>query len=107
MNRGDLKLRRAVTGAEPHSEELRRKIEEKLGIEVYNCYGMSELNGPGVAFECVYRDGMHAWEDRYILEILDPETFEPVPDGEEGELVVTILCREAMPLLRYRTRDLV
>ncbi len=106
MNRGDLKLRRAVTGAEPHSEELRRKIEEKLGIEVYNCYGMSELNGPGVAFECVYRDGMHAWEDRYILEILDPETFEPVPDGEEGELVVTILCREAMPLLRYRTRDL-
>ncbi len=104
--RDDLKLRMAITGAEPHSEELRRKIEEKLGIEVYNCYGMSEMNGPGVAFECVFRAGMHAWEDRYIVEILDPETFEPVPEGEIGELVLTILCRDAMPLLRYRTRDL-
>ncbi len=106
IDRNDIRLRMAVTGAEPHSEELRRKIEEKLGIEVYNCYGMSELNGPGVAFECVFREGMHAWEDRYILEILDPETFEPVREGEVGELVVTILCRDAMPLLRYRTRDL-
>jgi phenylacetate-CoA ligase len=105
-NRKDLKLRMAVTGAEPHSEELRCKIQDKLGIEVYNCYGMSELNGPGVAFECVYRAGMHVWEDRYIIEILDPETFVPVSDGKTGELVVTILCRDAMPLLRYRTRDL-
>jgi len=104
--RGDLKLRMAITGAEPHSEELRLKIQDKLGIEVYNCYGMSELNGPGVAFECVFRTGMHVWEDRYIIELLDPETFEPVPDGETGELVVTILCRDAMPLIRYRTRDL-
>lgn len=104
--REDLKLRMAITGAEPHSEELRQKIQDKLGIEVYNCYGMSELNGPGVAFECVFRKGMHVWEDRYIFELLDPETFEPVPDGETGELVVTILCRDAMPLIRYRTRDL-
>lgn len=104
--REDLKLRMAITGAEPHSEELRCKIQDKLGIEVYNCYGMSEMNGPGVAFECVFRKGMHIWEDRYIAEILDPDTFEPVPEGETGELVLTILCRDAMPLIRYRTRDL-
>ncbi len=105
-NRSELKLRKAITGAEPHSEELRQKIQDKLGIEVYNCYGMSEMNGPGVAFECVFRAGMHVWEDRYIAEILDPETFEPVAEGETGELVLTILCRDAMPLIRYRTRDL-
>ena len=105
-DRGELKLRKAITGAEPHSEELRCKIQDKLGIEVYNCYGMSEMNGPGLAFECVYRAGMHVWEDRYIMEIVDPETLEPVPDGETGELVLTILCRDAMPLIRYRTRDL-
>lgn len=105
-DRKDLKLRKAITGAEPHSEELRRKIEDKLGIEVYNCYGMSELNGPGVAFECVFRSGLHVWEDRYIIEILDPDTLQSVPEGEIGELVVTILCRDAMPLIRYRTRDL-
>jgi phenylacetate-CoA ligase len=106
LKRGDLKLRKAITGAEPHSEELRRKIEDKLGIEVYNCYGMSELNGPGVAFECVFRAGLHVWEDRYIMEIINPDTLEPVKEGETGELVMTILCRDAMPLLRYRTRDL-
>lgn len=106
LHRSDLKLKKAITGAEPHSEELRQKIQDKLGIEVYNCYGMSELNGPGVAFECIFRTGLHVWEDRYIMEIVDPETLEPVPDGEIGELVMTILCRDAMPLLRYRTRDL-
>ena len=86
----------AITGAEPHSEELRCKIQDKLGIEVYNCYGMSEMNGPGVAFECIFRNGMHVWEDRYIVELLDPDTFEPVKEGETGELVLTILCRDAM-----------
>ncbi len=106
ISRGDLRLRKAITGAEPHSEELRRKIEGKLGIEVYNCYGMSEMNGPGLAFECVFRSGMHVWEDRFIAEILDPDTLEPVPEGGTGELVLTILCRDAMPLIRYRTRDL-
>lgn len=105
-DRSSLALKKAITGAEPHSEELRCKIQDKLGIEVYNCYGMSEMNGPGVAFECVFRDGLHMWEDRYIFELLDPETFEPVPEGEIGELVITILCRDAMPLIRYRTRDL-
>ena len=104
--REDFKWRIGISGAEPYSEELRNKMEKSLGIEVYNCYGMSELNGPGVAFECKYRKGMHVWEDRYIMEIINPETNEPVKDGETGELVMTILCRDAMPLLRYRTRDL-
>lgn len=104
--RDEFNWRIAITGAEPHSEELRCKIQDKLGIGVFNCYGMSELNGPGVAFECVYRTGLHLWEDRYIMEIINPETLEPVKDGEIGELVVTILCRDAMPLIRYRTRDL-
>lgn len=104
--RTDFKLKKAIAGAEPYSEELRRKIEDTLGIEVYNNYGMSEMNGPGPAIECVFRQGMHVWEDRYIAEIIDPVTLERVPDGEEGELVLTILCRDAMPLIRYRTRDL-
>ena len=75
-------------------------------MDVYNSYGLSEMNGPGVAFECQYKDGMHLWEDGYIAEIVNPDTLDPVPDGETGELVLTILCREAMPILRYRTRDL-
>jgi phenylacetate-CoA ligase len=102
----DLPLRKAMVGAEPHSEEIRRKIEEIYAIDVYNSYGLSEMNGPGVAFECVEKAGMHVWEDAYILEVIDPETGEPVADGEEGELVFTVLRREATPLLRYRTRDL-
>lgn len=104
--REEFKWRIGISGAEPYSEELRNKMERTLGIEVYNCYGMSEMNGPGVAFECQLRAGMHVWEDRYIMEIINPETLEPVADGETGELVLTILCRDAMPLLRYRTRDL-
>jgi phenylacetate-CoA ligase len=104
--RDEFKWRIGISGAEPYSEQLRNKMEESLKIEVYNCYGMSELNGPGVAFECQLRQGMHVWEDRYIMEIINPDTLEPVEDGEEGELVMTILCRDAMPLLRYRTRDL-
>ncbi len=104
--RNEFQWRLAVTGAEPHSEELRCKIQDKLNIEVYNCYGMSELNGPGVAFECVFRSGLHIWEDRYIIELINPDTLEPVSEGEIGELVVTILHRDAMPLIRYRTRDL-
>jgi phenylacetate-CoA ligase len=103
---GDLKLKRAFCGAEPYSEDTRRKIESLFGIEVFNSYGLSEMNGPGVAFECARRDGMHVWEDGYILEVVDRDTLEPVPDGEKGEIVLTILCREAMPILRYRTRDL-
>jgi len=102
----DLSLRKALVGAEPHSEDVRKKIEELFGIDVYNSYGLSEMNGPGVAFECQMKEGMHLWEDAYIMEIIDPDTGIPRADGEEGELVLTILDREATPILRYRTRDL-
>lgn len=105
--RKDLALRRAYLGSEPYSEETRNKIEKFFGIDVYNSYGLSEMNGPGVAFECTEKNGMHLWEDNFILEIIDPETGHPVPDGEKGELVLSTLCREAMPILRYRTRDIV
>ena len=102
----ELSLRIAFVGAEPYSEEVRKRLEDFYGIKVYNSYGLSEMNGPGVAFECPYQNGMHIWEDAYIVEIIDPKTLEPVPDGEYGELVMTTLQREAMPILRYRTRDL-
>ncbi len=96
----------ALIGAEPHTEEARKRIEELLGLKAYNSFGLSEMNGPGVAFECLEQNGMHLWEDAYILEIIDPETLEPVAEGEVGEMVLTSLCREGMPILRYRTRDL-
>jgi phenylacetate-CoA ligase len=104
--RRGLKLRKAFVGAEPYTEETRRKIEAALGIDVYNSYGLTEMNGPGVAFECEGKCGLHLWEDNFILEIVNPATGEPVSDGETGELVLTSINREAMPLLRYRTRDL-
>ena len=104
--RKDTKLKTLVIGAEPHTEEQRKRIEELLGVKAYNSFGMSEMSGPGVAFECPYQNGLHLWEDCYLMEIIDPETLEPVPDGEIGELVLTTLDRDAMPLLRYRTRDL-
>ena len=106
VTRESLSLKRAFAGAEPYSEDTRRRIESLLKIDVYNSYGLSEMNGPGVAFECQCKDGLHIWEDGYIAEIVDPDTLEPVRDGEIGELVLTILCREATPILRYRTRDL-
>jgi phenylacetate-CoA ligase len=102
----DFFLRRAYLGSEPYSEETRSKIEKFFGIDVYNSYGLSEMNGPGVAFECMEKDGMHLWEDNFIMEIIDPETGDKLPEGEKGELVLTTLCREAMPILRYRTRDI-
>jgi phenylacetate-CoA ligase len=102
----DTHLHTFLIGAEPHSEEQRQRIEQMLGIKAYNCFGMSEMCGPGVAFECKEQNGLHIWEDYVIAEIIDPETLEPVPDGEMGELVLTTLCREAMPLIRFRTRDL-
>jgi len=104
--RTDTKLRALCIGAEPHSEEQRRRIERLLGVKAYNCFGMSEMNGPGVAFECMEQNGLHIWEDYVIAEIINPETLQPVPDGEVGELVLTTLQREAMPLIRYRTHDL-
>ena len=104
--RKDTDLRIFVIGAEPHTEEQRQRIEEMFGVKAYNSFGLSEMNGPGVAFECTEQAGLHIWEDAYLVEILDPETLEPVPDGEIGELVMTTLDRQAMPLIRYRTRDL-
>lgn len=104
--RRDTKLRVLAIGAEPHSEEQRKRIENMLGVKAYNSFGMSEMCGPGVGFECQEQNGLHFWEDYYIVEIVDPQTLQPVPDGEIGELVLTTLNREAMPLLRYRTRDL-
>jgi phenylacetate-CoA ligase len=102
----DLCLRKAFVGAEPYSEESRHKIERGLDLEVYDCYGLSEMNGPGVAFECEQKRGIHIWEDHFLVEIINPQTGEPTANGEPGELVLTTLCREAMPLLRYRTRDI-
>ena len=101
-----LPLRIALVGAEPYTEETRRRIESMLDLRVYNSFGMSEMNGPGVGIECEAQSGLHIWEDAYILEIIDPETGRTLPDGEVGELVMTTLTREGMPLLRYRTHDL-
>ena len=104
--RRDTKLRILAIGAEPHSDEQRKRIENMLGVKAYNSFGMTEMMGPGVAFECKEQNGMHIWEDYFIVEIVDPQTLERVPDGELGEMVITTINREAMPLLRYRTRDL-
>jgi phenylacetate-CoA ligase len=104
--RSDTSLRIAFIGAEPHSEDMRLRIEDAYGVDAFNSYGLTEMSGPGVAFECPAKDGMHVWEDSFIMEIVDPATLEPVPEGEEGELVLTALHRQGMPLLRYRTRDL-
>jgi phenylacetate-CoA ligase len=106
INPRDLPVKKAILGAEPYSEETKKKIEELWGVDAYNNYGLSEMNGPGVAFECTHKSGMHLAEDYYIAEIINPETCEPVPDGEFGELVLTHVNREAMPIIRYRTRDL-
>lgn len=104
--RKDTKLHTLVIGAEPHTEEHRQRIEEMFGVKAYNSFGLSEMNGPGVAFECTEQNGLHIWEDAYVVEIIDPKTLQPVPDGEMGELVMTTLDRQAMPVIRYRTRDL-
>jgi phenylacetate-CoA ligase len=104
--RRDLKVRMAFVGAEPHTEETRRRIEETWNLRAFNSYGLSEMCGPGVAFECPEQAGMHIWEDHFLAEVVDPDTGAPVPDGVCGELVLTTLDREATPLIRYRTRDL-
>jgi len=98
-------LKTGIFGAEPWSESVRHTLEKRLGITAYDSYGLSELFGPGVAFECKERDGLHIWHDSYLVEIIDPISGERVSDGERGELVVTPLIKEAMPLLRYRTGD--
>ena len=98
-------LKTGIFGAEPWSESMRTELEEKLGVTAYDSYGLSELFGPGVAFECMERDGLHIWHDYYLVEIINPQTGEVLGDGERGELVVTPLLKEAMPLVRYRTGD--
>ena len=104
--RRDTRLHTLVIGAEPHTKDHRRRIEEMFGVKAYNSFGLTEMNGPGVAFECTEQNGLHIWEDAYIVEIIDPVTLQPVADGETGELVMTTLDRQAMPVIRYRTRDL-
>jgi phenylacetate-CoA ligase len=99
-------MKYAFLGAEPHTEATRKKVEEFFGIDAFNSYGLSEMNGPGVAFECPEKQGQHIWEDAYLVEIINPDTLESVAPGEKGELVITTLQREAMPIIRYRTRDL-
>jgi phenylacetate-CoA ligase len=101
-----IKLKAGIFGAEAWSEEMRRDIEEKLGIKAYDIYGLTELSGPGVAFECEEQHGMHINEDNFIAEIIDPNTGEVLPDGEKGELVFTSITKQAFPMIRYRTRDI-
>jgi phenylacetate-CoA ligase len=99
-------LKTGIFGAEPWSDNMRRTLENRLGVTAYDSYGLSELFGPGVAFECPERDGLHIWHDSYLVEIINPKTGERLSDGERGELVVTPLVKEAMPLIRYRTGDI-
>ncbi|HEY5468088.1 MAG TPA: phenylacetate--CoA ligase [Coriobacteriia bacterium] len=101
-----LPLRVGVFGAEPWSEAMRDQIEDAMGITAIDIYGLSEVMGPGVAAECVHQNGLHVFEDHFLIEILDPQTMEPVPDGEQGEVVFTTLTKEGIPVIRYRTRDI-
>ncbi len=102
----DLKLKRGIFGAEPWSNQIRKRIEKELGIEAFDIYGLTELCGPGVSVECPEHDGLHIWEDQFIVETIDPDTGESLPDGQEGELVFTALGKTGLPILRYRTRDI-
>jgi phenylacetate-CoA ligase len=101
-----IKLKAGIFGAEAWSENMRQDIETKLGIKAYDIYGLTEISGPGVAFECSAQSGMHINEDHFIAEIINPETGEVLPEGEKGELVFTCITKEAFPLLRYRTKDI-
>lgn len=104
--RDKIKLKAGIFGAEAWSEDMRRDIEDKLGIKAYDIYGLTETSGPGVSFECSEQTGMHINEDHFIAEIIDPETGEVLPEGSKGELVFTAITKEAFPLMRYRTRDI-
>ena len=95
-----------IFGAEPWSEAMRKELDERLGIRSHDIYGLSEIMGPGVASECAERAGLHGWEDHFLFEIVDPETLMPLPFGESGELVITTLTKQALPMIRYRTRDI-
>lgn len=106
ISREEFKLRIGIFGAEPWTENMRKEIEAKMGIDAYNIYGLSEVMGPGVSHECEYKDGSHIVDDHFYPEIISPDTFEQLPYGEQGELVFTTLTKEGLPLLRYRTKDL-
>ncbi len=106
ISKKDIKLKAGIFGAEPWTNEMRRQVESLLGIKAFDIYGLSEIIGPGVAMECHHQQGMHIFEDHFIPEIIDPVTLKVLPYGEVGELVFTTITKEAMPLLRYRTRDL-
>jgi len=101
-----LKVRAGIFGAEPWTDNMRKEIEKLLDIKAYDIYGLSEIAGPGVAYDCVMQNGMHVSEDYFYPEVIDPDTLEPLPDGEFGELVFTCIGKEALPLIRYRTRDI-
>jgi phenylacetate-CoA ligase len=103
----DTTLRLGIHGAEPWSEQMRADIEGRLGIIAINVYGLTEVIGPGVSVECPYKCGMHIWEDHFLAEVINPETGEQLPYGEEGELVITTLTKEAQPVIRFRTRDII
>jgi phenylacetate-CoA ligase len=107
INVKDLPLKIGVFGGEPWTEEMRRDMEDKMGIKAHDIYGLSEIMGPGVGIECTEaQDGLHLMEDHFLVEIIDPDTLEVLPSGETGELVITTLTKEAQPLIRYRTRDI-
>ena len=106
IKKEDIKLKAGIFGAEPWTEEMRIQIQEKIGIKAFDIYGLSEIIGPGVSFECSEQTGMHINEDHFIPEIIDPDTGEVLPEGEQGELVFTCITKEAFPLIRYRTRDI-
>ncbi|NLI39007.1 MAG: phenylacetate--CoA ligase [Clostridiaceae bacterium] len=106
VKKEDLSLRIGIFGAEPWSDEMRWQIEEKLGIKAYDIYGLSEIIGPGVSMDCEHQRGLHIQADHFIPEIIDPQTEEVLPDGSTGELIFTCISKEALPLIRYRTRDL-
>jgi phenylacetate-CoA ligase len=99
-------LQIGVFGAEPWSAAMRREIEARLGLKAMDIYGLSEIMGPGVAVECEAQDGLHGWEDHFLFEVIDPDTGQPLPEGKAGELVITTLTKQALPLIRYRTRDI-
>jgi phenylacetate-CoA ligase len=103
----DIKVKTIIMGAERHSDAMRKRIRELMGVEhIFDIYGLTELYGPGTGLDCIFHNGIHYWSDYFIFEILDPETLKPVPNGKEGELVITTLRKEASPLLRYRTHDI-
>lgn len=106
LDRSEFKLKSGMFGAEPWSENMRKEIESKWEIDAHDVYGMTELMGPGVAIDCSYKNGLHVAEDHFIAEIIDPDTGEVLPEGSHGELVITSLTKEALPVIRYRTRDL-